>query len=117
MKQMQRYATAHHSGPQGLFYYVLPATGALCKIISSDGSDWEEAGMKPPAWEHVSISMQHRCPTWEEMDHIKRLFWEDGETVVQYHVPRKSHVNIEDTCLHLWRPIGVEIPRPPQLCV
>lgn len=41
-------------------------------------------------WEHVSVSVSgaRRCPTWEEMDAVKRLFWADDETVMQLHVPR-----------------------------
>lgn len=54
-------------------------------------------------WDHVSVSLDNRCPTWEEMDHIKRLFWEDSEIVMQLHVT-DSHKNVNPYCLHLWRP-------------
>lgn len=68
-------------------------------------------------WEHVSVSTQNRTPTWAEMEHIKRLFFNDDETVMQLHVPPSEHVNRHEYCLHLWRPIGVEIPRPPAIFV
>jgi len=68
-------------------------------------------------WEHVSVSRQDRAPTWAEMDRVKRLFWDDTETVMQLHVPRSSHVNVHPHCLHLWRPIGTEIPLPPTIAV
>ena len=27
-------------------------------------------------WEHVSVSLARRCPTWEEMCMVKDIFWE-----------------------------------------
>lgn len=76
-------------------------------------------GDKLVPWEHVSVSIpgNRRTPTWEEMDHVKRLFWRDDETVVQIHVPRADHVNLHPYVLHLWRPLKGEIPRPPRQAV
>lgn len=68
-------------------------------------------------WEHVSVSRQSRVPTYDDMDEIKRDFWGDDQTVMQLHVPRTDHINHHDYCLHLWRPIDQEIPRPPSLMV
>lgn len=68
-------------------------------------------------WEHVSVSRQDRTPNWAEMDRVKRLFWDDDETVMQLHVPRRLHVNAHPNCLHLWRPIDVAIPLPPAVAV
>jgi hypothetical protein len=64
-------------------------------------------------WEHVSVSTPVRTPTWAEMCFVKRQFWDDEDTVVQFHPPRSAYVNNHDYCLHLWRPIGIEIPTPP----
>ena len=114
--QLGAYGSTKDMGANGAFQ--VPFDGALLRIIASDGSDWKETpGLKGPAWEHVSVSLAVRCPTWKEMDYVKRLFWCDDETVIQYHVPRTEHVNTTDTCLHLWRPVGIEIPRPPKICV
>lgn len=69
-------------------------------------------------WEHVSVSpcneKRKTCPTWEEMCEIKDLFWRPDECVVQYHPPKSDYVNRYPYCLHLWRPIGQELPRPPK---
>ena len=40
-------------------------------------------------WEHVSVSYRRRVPTWAEMCKVKDMFWNDEETVVQYH-PKKN---------------------------
>lgn len=77
------------------------------KILASSGEGWE----------HVSVSTQKRCPNWPEMDFVKNLFWEPTECVMQLHVPREHHVNCHPYCLHLWKPIGVEIPRPDSILV
>lgn len=82
-------------------------------VIASDGA--VEEGQQ--AWEHVSVSLPNRCPTWEEMCSIKALFWDDDDTVVQYHAPRSDWVNNHQFCLHMWRPVGVDVPRPPSIMV
>lgn len=63
-------------------------------------------------WEHVSVSTPVRTPTWEEMCFVKSLFWDDEDCVMQLHPPRSSYVNNHPYCLHLWRPVSVEIPTP-----
>ena len=72
-------------------------------------------------WEHVSVSpcntKRKLCPTWEEMCAIKDLFFDPEEAVVQYHPPQSEYVNNHPYCLHLWRPIGTDIPRPPKVLV
>lgn len=64
-------------------------------------------------WEHVSVSMADRLPSWEMMCKVKELFWGPEDCVVQFHPPRSDYVNLHPHCLHLWRPIGQEMPRPP----
>lgn len=64
-------------------------------------------------WEHLSVSLPDRTPTWEEMCFLKDLFWEPEDTVVQYHPPRSEYVNRAKYCLHLWRYKG-QMPRPPK---
>jgi len=68
-------------------------------------------------WEHVSVSIADRCPTWDEMEEVKRRFWDDVDTVMQLHVPPAEHRNCHPYCLHLWRPTDCEIPRPPGIFV
>lgn len=64
-------------------------------------------------WEHVSVSLPDRCPTWEEMCFIKSLFWNEEDCVVQFHPPKSDYVNVAKNCLHLWKFKG-EMPRPPK---
>jgi hypothetical protein len=68
-------------------------------------------------WEHVSVSCENRTPTWDEMCRVKKLFWRDDETVVQFH-PKESEC-IEDMpyCLHLWKKVGIEYELPPGILV
>lgn len=68
-------------------------------------------------WEHVSVSLEDRTPTWAEMCRAKDLFWLPTETVIQLHVPDADHINYHPFTLHLWRPIEVEIPLPPPIMV
>ena len=68
-------------------------------------------------WEHVSVSTRKHCPFWDEMAYVKALFWKDEEAVMQLHLPQSEYVNNHPYCLHLWRPIGAEIPLPPRSMV
>lgn len=91
----------------GVFEVPSPIDGGVLRVIASAGAGWD----------HVSVSRRNRCPNWPEMDHIKRLFFADDETVMQLHVPATDHISDHDNCLHLWRPHRAEIPRPPSWMV
>lgn len=97
------YASTDDEGLAGSF-----AVGSL-HIMSSGPLDDE--------WEHVSVSRDDRCPTWDEMSRVKRWFWDDEEAVMQLHPPLSSHVNQHPFCLHLWRPKKAAIPLPPTYMV
>jgi len=68
-------------------------------------------------WDHVSVFNFDRTPTFEEMEFIKRRFFEDAECVMQIHPPLNDYVSVCTNCLHLWRPQKQDIPRPPQWMV
>lgn len=68
-------------------------------------------------WDHVSVSLENRCPTWNEMEFVKRSFFHVDECVMQLHVPEAEHVNHMPYCLHLWAPQFMIIPRPPNRLV
>lgn len=71
------------------------------------------AGGDEEGWEHVSVSLPDRTPTWREMCFIKSLFWDPEDIVVQIHPRASEYVNAHPNCLHLWRPIGWDILQPP----
>ena len=68
-------------------------------------------------WDHVSVSLPLRCPTWVEMNAIKRLFFKDTEAAMQLHPSVSDQVNLHNFCLHLWRPLVGKIPMPPKWMV
>lgn len=90
---------------QGLFRL------GMLRIISS-GTDPDGLG-----WEHVSVSLRDRPPSWYEMCRVKELFWSDDETVIQFHPRMSEYVNIHPNVLHLWRKSGVEPELPPSILV
>lgn len=63
-------------------------------------------------WEHVSVSFNHRCPTWDEMCIVKDIFWNKDECVIQFHPPEESYVDMHKYCLHLWKKEGEEFGLP-----
>ena len=107
MKQNLRIGTHRIEHPKIAGYYL--------NCVMSNGMGWE----------HVSITVQtyikkrkvERCPTWEEMCLVKNYFWNEDEVVIQYHPAKKDYVSMHPYCLHLWKPIGIELPTPDPLMV
>ena len=96
--------------PYGAF--LIPFRTAKLAVIA----DWGRGGCVG-GWEHVSVSLPNRCPNWDEMCFIKDLFWDDEETVVQFHPRKSEYVNNYPHCLHLWRQVGVEPVLPTRILV
>lgn len=82
-----------------------------------DGTALRVLASADEGWDHVSVSCETRCPTWDEMEQIKRLFFLPGETAFQLHVAESEHISVHPYCLHIWRPRSREIPLPPQWMV
>jgi len=95
-------------GLNGAFHILGPNAAPLV-IISSDGEEPVCGG-----WQHVSVSLAHRCPNWPEMCFVKNLFWNEEETVVQFHPPESTYISNHPYCLHLWRNTkdGHDLPPP-----
>lgn len=92
--------------------------GGMLRVIAHDGRD--DTGRMPAhllGWEHVSVSLQCRCPVWEEMCAVKAAFWEPEDAVLQIHPPESDYVNAHQFCLHLWRPVDGVVALPPSILV
>ena len=88
-------------------------TVALC--IASDGDGWEHVSVT--IYKKKNLEPVKRCPFWHEMNAVKDVFWTFDETVMQLHPPKAEYVNNHPYCLHLWKPVGVEIQRPNPILV
>jgi hypothetical protein len=87
---------------------------SFIRVIASSGKDQTEDNFK---WDHVSASLPDRCPTWEEMDYLKRLFFKPDEVCFQLHMPPNENISNHPYCLHIWRPLEAKIPLPPSIMV
>lgn len=104
--QLEEFRCVHPSlgsSPKGADYGYFEL-GPLRIISSGSGHRWE----------HVSVSLADRTPTWEEMASIKAYFWRDDETVLQFHPRRSEYVNNHPYCLHLWKQRAKNHPLPPR---
>jgi len=97
-----RMGTDESAGNNGAFLY--PTHDGQMIVIASDKGGWE----------HLSASLSHRCPTWDEMCILKKIFWDETDCVVQYHPPASQYVNNHPHCLHLWRCVDQPFPLPPK---
>ena len=48
---------------------------------------------------------------------MKDIFWRDDEVCMQLHPAKEDYVNNMRFCLHIWKPINQEIPKPPNTMV
>lgn len=104
------YASTEANGCNGAFrvrFQTKQFGNAVFTVIQSDSFGWE----------HVSVSLPTRCPSWEEMCIIKGLFWDKEDTVVQFHPPESQYVNNHPFCLHLWRNTRQNVQLPPKIFV
>jgi len=101
----------------GLFIFQATQRTQI-RCIVDDGAE--------TGWEHVSVSVLYfnahnkavsRMPTWEEMHQVKRRFWADTETVVEFHPASENYVNNHPHCLHLWKQVSVDYALPNHLLV
>jgi hypothetical protein len=65
--------------------------GYLVGIVSIDGGRW-----------HMSISTNHRLPTYEELKSARYKYLPDDITMAQLFPPKAEFVNIHNYTLHLW---------------
>ncbi len=98
------FQSTNTDGNNGMFMFKIFNIGFTA--IASDGMGWE----------HVSVSSV-KVPKWSEMCVVKNMFWDEEDCVIQFHPPASEYVNNCGTCLHLWRPVGIVIPRPPKILV
>lgn len=100
-------------GNNGVFKIPLledPHLELFC--IASDGEGYE----------HVSVSKKHisgttRIPTWRNMCSVKDYFWDEEDTVIQFHPKKSQYKDVHLNVLHLWRKIGTEYELPPMILV
>jgi hypothetical protein len=92
----------------GYFRVPVKTSKRPLTIVASCGDQEGAEG-----WDHVSVSLPARCPTWEEMDMVKRMFFGLDVVAYQLHVPAADHISFHPYCLHLWRSIDQAMPLPP----
>ncbi len=110
MEHSGPFPTKHRSGVTG-FYQA-----EILRIIASNGTNGD--GQVEVPWDHVSVSTEHRCPTWEEMEWVREQFFKDDELVLQFSVPRDEEaVNHHPYCLHMWKHHDQVVVVPPPILV
>jgi hypothetical protein len=95
------------AGDDSCGVFNMPVGNELIGIIASTGEGWD----------HVSASLPHRCPTWEEMSAIKRAFFRRDEWAYELHPPESENLSLHQYCLHLWRCQYQDMALPPSIMV
>ena len=62
------------NGNNGFFVFLYKGYEVRC--VAGEGFGWE----------HVSVTInRNRTPDWDTMCKVKELFWNESDTVIQYH--------------------------------
>ena len=89
-------------------FFIFNYAGYEVRVQASNGLGWE----------HCSVTInRNRTPSWDIMCKVKELFWDDEDTVLQYHPPKSKYINLHNYCLHLWKPIDFDIPVPEKILI
>ena len=91
------------SGIGGWGFLFLPGQKLPATVIFSTG--------EAKGWEHVSMSLKNRYPTWKEMCLLKDMFFKTDECVIQFYPA--GDLDIYSYRLHLWRNKNSEFEMPP----
>jgi hypothetical protein len=111
--QIPNYIVTKHGDDYGAFLIKYKHRHNLRCLVGSGKIALKDLGDKY-AWDHVSVSLEDRCPTWNEMAYIKNIFFSPEETVIQFHPHMSEYINCHPFTLHLWCPLLVKIPLPPK---
>ena len=68
-------------------------------------------------WEHLSVSHKNKIPSWNTMQEMKEMFWDDEEVCFQLHPAKSEYINNNEYTLHIWKPIDREFETPPSILV
>ena len=68
-------------------------------------------------WEHLGVSFKNKIPSWECMQEMKEMFFNDDEECFQMHPKADNYVNNNEYTLHIWRPVEGMKQIPPSILV
>lgn len=65
-------------------------------------------------WEHVCIHGRDWCISWSAIRALKDMFFEQEDKYFLTYLEQGKHLDPPFFWLHLWRPIGAELPTLPR---
>lgn len=68
-------------------------------------------------WEHLTVSHKNKIPSWECMNEMKEMFFNDDEECFQFHPKKENYINNNEYCLHIWRRTDGQMMTPPHILV
>lgn len=106
--EMYKSHSTSHYADSGCFSIPVKGVRKGLTVVASSGRIEASDG-----WDHVSVSLKTRCPTWDEMCKIKDLFFEPEDATFQLHPAKSENISNQRYCLHLWRNIHAPMMLPP----
>lgn len=98
----------------GVFRFPVKGSKRPLLVIASRG---DQPGLTT-GWDHVSVSLPGRCPSWDDMCAVKSAFFLPTERAFQLHPREDENISNHPYCLHIWRPVDEQtLPTPPSIMV
>lgn len=98
-------------------YGQIGGRDAGCFRVMQQGVELHVIASAGGGWDHLSVSVDDRCPTWEEMECVRKHFTLPHEIWLQFGLPERDHINCHPHCLHWWRATHRTVKLPPSLFV
>lgn len=64
-------------------------------------------------WDRVAVHCARAQPTLSQIDHIRKLFFEDDELVQIFMPPKSRYSNPDHNTVILWHATTIQVPTPP----
>jgi hypothetical protein len=95
-------ASTELDGWNGMF--LVPLEGELWHVMISDQMGWK----------HLSVTNAQKkmLPSWTVLGRLKDLFYGDDEWACQFFPAKEDYIDDHPFCLHIWKPLDEELPRP-----
>lgn len=94
--------------------YLIPGNNCTINLIISNTLGWDHISMTIQVEDTYGF-MYNRMPSANEMEAMKKLFFNDDEPVIEVHPKKEDYVNIHPYVLHLWKPNLIDLPIPPNI--
>lgn len=85
----------------------IPTPPLIKAMLEPDAKTYEMEGLRiiigtVDGKYHMSVSHEHRYPTWDEMTYLRYALIPNERTMAMIMPPKEEYVNLHTNCFHIW---------------